>query len=205
MIALSFIVLTFISLNTVPAIVVMVDWLEHYVCVFNVTYLLNVEMVDNKTNRIPAIALRDVNSLNDVQVIDNMSQFEIFTKLVILLFAISSCLSFNMFILALCCTYNIMRKWLDTCTCTRPRDVKVNQQNAEPLEAFCMTKDELCIRKNEYEQQQQLQLEEQLKKQLKEKLRLQQALSEDIKKNNTKKLQKPRKIQQQLPEKQLKE
>ena len=206
MIPLSFIVLFCISLNTAPAILVMVDWLEHYVCVFNVTYLLNIEMVDNITNRIPAIALRDVNSLNDVQVIDNMSQSEIFTKLVILLFAISSCLSFNMFILALCCTYKC--KWLRKCT--RPREMKASQLNAEPLEAFYVTKDDLCTRQNE---QQQLSLETQvqmkkklkeLKEQLKEKLEgLQQLLSEDqhqLKQQIQQQLQKPHKIQQLLKE-----
>ena len=148
MITLSIFVLICTLLNTAPAVLVMVDWLGSYVCVFNVTYLLNIEMVDNITNRIPAIALRDVNNnlLNDVQVIDNMSQFENFTKLVILLFAVSSCLSFNMFILAFCCTYKCkwLRKW------TQPRDVKVSQLNAEPLEAFYVTKKELYTRKNEY-------------------------------------------------------
>ena len=170
MILLSIFVLIFILLNTAPAILVMVDWLGSYVCVFNVTYLLNIEMVDNKTNRIPAIALRDVNSLNDVQVIDNMTWSEIFTKLVILLFAVSSCLSFNMFILALCCTYKC--KWLRKCT--RPRNVKVSQSNAEPLEAFYMTKDELLTRLNECQK-------EQIKEQLKEKLKeLQQSCPQDL-------------------------
>ena len=186
------------SLNTAPAILVMVDWLNHSVCVFNVTYLLNIEMVDNITNRIPAIALRDVNSLNDVQVIDNMSQSEIFTKLVILLFAISSCLSFNMFILALCCTYKC--KWLRKCT--RSRDVQVNQLNVKPLDAFYVTRDELLTRQNECEQQQQLPLEEQLKKQLKVKLEgLQGSLTQNqrlIEQQIQQQLKKPNIMQQQL-------
>ena len=189
------------SLNTAPAILVMVDWLNQYVCVFNVTYLLNIEMVDNKTNRIPAIALRDVNSLNDVQVIDNMSQSEIFTKLVILLFAVSSCLSFNMFILALCCTYKCKRLH----KCTRPRNVKKSQLNAKPLEAFYVTKDELFNRQNDCEQQQQLPSEEQLKEQLKEKLeglqgsltQNQHQLEQQIQQIQQQ-LKKPHKMQQQL-------
>ena len=188
MIPLSIFVLFFILLNTAPAVLVMVDWFGSYVCVFNVTYLLNVEMVDNKTNRIPAIALRDFDSLNDVKVIDNMTQFEIFTKLVILLFAVSSCLSFNMFILALCCTYkcDCLRK------CTRPRDMNKGQLNAEPLEAFYMTEDELYTRQ-----------QEQLKEQLKEKLeglqrqltKDQQQLQQEIK-QLLQQLQKPHKLQQ---------
>ena len=192
MILLSIFVLIFILLNTAPAILVMVDWLGSYVCVFNVTYLLNIEMVDNKTNRIPAIALRDVNSLNDVQVIDNMSQSEIFTKLVILLFAISSCLSFNMFILALCCTYKC--KWLRKCT--QPREMKASQLNAEPLEAFYVTKDELCTRPNELQLKEFEEQKEQLKKELDGLQENQHQLKQHIKKQ----LQKPHKIQQPLKE-----
>ena len=106
--------------NTVPLFLVMVDWYAGYGNVFNVTYLLKVEEINNKTNEIPAIALRDFHSLSDVQVIDNMSQFEIFTKLVIFFFAVSSGLSFNMFILALCCTYKC--DYICLRKCTRPRD-----------------------------------------------------------------------------------
>ena len=203
MITLSIFVLICILLNTAPAILVTIDWLERYVCVFNVTYLLNIEMVDNITNRIPAIALRDVNSLNDVQVIDNMSQSEIFTKLVILLFAVSSCLSFNMFILALCCTYKCKRLR----TCTRPRNVKVSQLNAKPLEAFYVTinDSELFTRQNECEQQRQLPLEEQLKERLKEKLEgPQQPFPQNqrlLKQQIQQQLKKPHKMQlQQLQE-----
>ena len=49
--------------------------------------------------------LRDVHSLDDIDVIDKMSEFETFAKPVVLFFAVSSCLSFIMFITALVCTY----------------------------------------------------------------------------------------------------
>ena len=171
------------AVNTVPMFLVMVDWCAGYGKVFNVTYLLKVEMIDNKTNEIPAIALRDFHSLSDVQVIDNMSQFEIFTKLVIFFFAVSSCLSFNMFILALCCTYKC--DYICLRKCTRPRDEKADQEDddneetdqeddnneetdqedddneeAPKLELFYLTPDhDLCARCNKPKEQQRKQKE----------------------------------------------
>ena len=155
---LALVTVVFWAVNTVPLFLVMVDWYAGYGNVFNVTYLLKVEMIDNKTNRIPAIALRDVNSLSDVQVIDNMSQFEIFTKLVIVFFAVSSCLSFNMFILALCCTYKC--DWLRDCT--RPRDEEPHQPDEKPpkLEPFFFTQDDLFARHNSSNEERQRQQEE---------------------------------------------
>ena len=97
-------IVLFIPLNTAPVILVMMDWMNQYITVFNVTYLFNAEK-NNTSPTIPSIVLRDVHSLNDIQVVDNMSEFETFAKLVVLFFVVSSCLSFIMFITALVCTY----------------------------------------------------------------------------------------------------
>ena len=90
-----------------------------------------------------------------------MSQYEIFTKLVIAFFAVSS-LSFNMFILALCCTYKC--DWLRDCT--QPRDEEPHQPDEEPhqpdeeppkLEPFFFTQDDLFARQKKHEEQQRQQ------------------------------------------------
>ena len=131
-------IILFIPLNTAPVILVMIDWINHSVTVFNVTFLFNVEMMNNITNKIPPIVLRDVHSLDDIHVIDNMSELEIFAKLVILFFAVSSCLSFIMFITALVCTYQCGGV-LHRCMYGRDR--------AEPLNPFYIN--------NKQQQQQQ--------------------------------------------------
>ena len=147
------------AVNTAPLFLFMVDWCAGYGTVFNVTYLLKVEIIDNKTNKIPAIALRDfsASSLNDVQVIDNMSQFEIFTKLVIFFFAVSSCLSFNMFILALCCTYKC--DWLHDCTQSRDEEEDDDHEELPKLELFYFTLDDLLTRRKNREERQRQQEE----------------------------------------------
>ena len=73
-------IVLFIPLNTVPVILVMMDWINESVIVFDVTYLFNVEK-NNIIPTIPPIMLRDVHSLNDIHVIDNMSELETFVKL----------------------------------------------------------------------------------------------------------------------------
>ena len=107
-----------VLVNIAPVIFVSWTWIEPQVVVFNVSYLFNVEKIVNSSyDQIPSIALRDMtnqqaHSLSDIKVIDNMSKFEAFSKLVFLFLALSSCLSYVGFIFVLVCTYecNWLRK-----------------------------------------------------------------------------------------------
>ena len=116
---LPFFVATLVLLNAVPAGFVLYGWFSGSINVFNVTFLFNVEKVDD--SKIPTIMLRDVStetmdvhSLNDSTVRDNLNEFEPFAKLVIAFFAVSSALSFLLFMSALICTYKCV--WLRQCT-----------------------------------------------------------------------------------------
>ena len=66
-------IILFIPLNTAPVILVMMDWINHSVTVFNVTYLFNVEKIKQYYEQISSIVLCDVRSLDDIDVIDKMS------------------------------------------------------------------------------------------------------------------------------------
>ena len=91
-------ILAFVAIlvNLAPVVFVSWTWIEPQVVVFNVSYLFNVEKIVNSTNdEIPPIALRDMtneqaHSLSDIKVVDNLSKFEVFSKLVILFLTLSS-------------------------------------------------------------------------------------------------------------------
>ena len=98
--------------NTAPTILVMYSWISGSVTVFNVTYIFNVPKIDNTTNKIPSIVLRelptkgvDAYSLSDSTTEDNLNEFEAFAKLVMAFFAIASSISFWLFLGSLLCTY----------------------------------------------------------------------------------------------------
>ena len=134
--------LIFSILNTIPMVMVLYDWINPQVTVFKVSFLFNVEKM-NKT-KIPSIALRDVTDdqqfdphhLNDSQTVDNLLEFEIFTKLEIFFYALSSCVSFCLFILALICTYQ--RKIYDPkLPNVAENNQKNNKEDLDPLNPFC--------------------------------------------------------------------
>ena len=109
-----------ILVNAAPVVFVSWTWICPQVVVFNVSYMFKVENVVNSSyDQIPSIALRDMtyeqaHSLSDLKVIDNMSKFEVFSKLVFLFLTLSSCLSYCLFICVLLCTYecNPLRKFM---------------------------------------------------------------------------------------------
>ena len=78
--------------------------------------------------------LHDVYSLDDIDVIDNMSELETFAKLVVFFFALSSCLSFIMFITALMCTYQcggVLHKCMYGCDRAEPLNEQQQQQQQQ--------------------------------------------------------------------------
>ena len=136
-------IIIFSSLNIAPMVMVFCDWINPQVTVFKVSFLFNVEKM-NKT-KIPTIVLRDVtdgqqfdpHNLNDSQTVDNLLEFEVFTKLEILFYALSSCVSFCLFMLAIMCTYMYRLK---ICNTKPPNDVENGQDNnrdLNPLNPFC--------------------------------------------------------------------
>ena len=81
-------------------------------------------------------------SLSDIKIIDNMSKFEVFSKLVILFLTISSSLSYFLFIFVLGCTYKCssFRKRI----CEKPDDPEIQplldvpEEKPNSLEPFCI-------------------------------------------------------------------
>ena len=136
-------IIIFSTLNIAPMVVVFCDWINPQVTVFKVSFLFNVEKM-NKT-KISTIVLRDVTDgqlfnphhLNDSQTVDNLLEFEVFTKLEILFYAFSSCVSFCLFMLALMRTYMYRLK---ICDPKPPNDVENGQDNnrdLDQLNPFC--------------------------------------------------------------------
>ena len=97
---------------------VLLAWIIPQVNVFEVSFLFNVEKMNN--TKIPSIALRDLtdnydqqfdpHDLSDSQTVNNLLQFEIFTKLKIFFYTLSSFMSFWLFMLAIIRTYLWPRK-----------------------------------------------------------------------------------------------
>ena len=133
--------LVVILINLLPVIFVSWTWICPQVVVFNVSYLFNVEKINSTyENQIPSIALRDMtyeqaHSLSYDKVIDNMSKFEVFSKLVILFLAFSSFISYFLFISVLLCTYKCagIRHW-----CIKTIKGK-SDELYKPLDPFSMT------------------------------------------------------------------
>ena len=135
-----------IAVNAAPVGFVLCTWIEPQVLVFNVSYLFNVENVSSTYDKIPSIALRDMtkeqaHSLSDIKVIDNMSKFEVFSKLVIFFLTLSSFLSYILFIGVLVCTYecNRLRKFMrDNQLINDPsQPLQPNKKKPDPLDPFC--------------------------------------------------------------------
>ena len=128
----------FLIINTTPAVFIMTSWITGSVNVFNVTFIFNVPKIAD--NSIPNIVMstqsNDKHFLNDSKVIDNLIEFEAFSKLVILFIGVSSALSFLLFIYALVCTYKC--DWLWT-QCTAPEQRPLNARPdpmPRPLDPF---------------------------------------------------------------------
>ena len=129
-----FILFAFLSLllNIAPAGLVMYSWFTGSVTVFNVTYIFNVPI--SSDNHIPNILMStestDVHALNDSTVINNLNEVEAFSKLVMVFIAVSSALSFVLFLCALVCTYKCA--WLRKIRTTPPEQ----DDQIKPLDPF---------------------------------------------------------------------
>ena len=110
----------------------MTSWITGSVTVFNVTYIFNVPI--SSDNHIPDILMStestDVNALNDSTIINNLNEVEAFSKLVMVFIAVSSALSFVLFINALVCTYKCDWLWKK---CTTPPE---QDDQIKPLDPF---------------------------------------------------------------------
>ena len=116
--------------NTAPAVLVMYSWFSRSVTVSNVTYIFNVP----KKSDIPVSSEGSgVHSLNDSAIIDNLNEYEVYLKLVMVFFTVSSALSFFLFIYALACTYKCA--WLRTSWREHIR-IKAPEPEPNPLDPF---------------------------------------------------------------------
>ena len=140
-----FLAFVVILVNLAPVVFVSITWIKPQVTVFNVSYLFNVEKIVNSTyDKIPSIALRDMtnkqaHSLSNIKVIDNMSKFEVFSKLVILFLTLSSFLSYILFICVLVCTYecNWFPKLMQKINDPESRPLLPKKEKPDPLDPFC--------------------------------------------------------------------
>ena len=116
-------------LNTAPVGLVMYSWINGSVNVFNVTYIFNVPK--SSDNHFPNILMstESTDVLNDRSVIDNLNEYEVFAKLVMAFFTVSSALSFLLFIYALVCTYKCDWLWRKCAT-------QQGQAEQDPLDPF---------------------------------------------------------------------
>ena len=135
----------FIPLNTAPAGFVLYSWSAKTVDTFGISTLFNLENTSNY--QVPHILLRrdlsaesyDSNSLKDNSTKDNLNEFESYAKLVISFFAVSSALSFMLFITALVCTYKCV--WARKGCCIRKKDDRERKPKRTPLDIFRMDDD----------------------------------------------------------------
>ena len=132
------------AIHLAPIILIILEWAICPLEVFGFCYLFNVEKTPNNTNRISTVILREVGTaapesdplnraqfLSDSQVTSSLSHFERYARSVILIFAISSLLSYALIQFALIKTYMYIYRQKD-----HGQD---SEQQDQPtiLEPFC--------------------------------------------------------------------